>query len=442
MGNWFRTRDKRGQWEYHWGQDEADAVLWQNNGPWMLSYSMDWHEPWRRTDLPNARTAEEALQQAETVLWAKFEEYHELEQAITRFVNNKGDSMKALLIPADPTRRVETVEINGTDDLRKHLGGIPEPTRYDSDALMFVDDSGRINGKAMNARATDYIKQESEAASQDLAGQGDPSYGLFGDVVVVGDGGFAGLRDVPDRLVTRFAPQPEVTRSDTANGVKHERNEDGMLRLPGLSTVSPNWLRAVNEDTNEVRYQYWDGKAEGIVWKEDGRWKMHFTPGDHSEALHVDLGKTRSINKALSRADDVIGMANALPAAESKTITVTNEDLTNVVNLASEIADRTPEEQASLGRLTQQLDGPSLESAELRAEVKEAYAAWQADLSNDELEQDYFDKLTDLDRNLTERGLERGENIDEELPLGTSLGEGRNLDRPSFDRSEGNGYEL
>jgi hypothetical protein len=267
MGNWFRTRDERGQYEYHWGQDEADAVLWQNNGPWMLSYSMDWHEPWRHADLPNAKSAEEALQQAEKVLWTKFEKYHELEQALTGFVNNKGDSMKALLIPADPARKVDVVEISGTDDLRRHLGGIPEPTRYDTDAIMFVSDTGRIDGKPMNARATEYIKNESEAASQGRAGQGDPSYALYGDVVVIGDGGFGGLRDVPDRLVERF---------DTGRSQVYDQRE-------------------------------------------------------------VD---------AVDRFDEEHGVK----------MEVSRWDLRNLVNLANEVEDRRPQEQASLDRLSQSLD--------------------------------------------------------------------------------------
>jgi hypothetical protein len=57
------------------------------------------------------------------------------------------------------------------------------------------------------------------------------------------------------------------------------------------------------------------------------------------------------------------------------------------------------------------------ETVALRAEVKEALAAWGADIDDYELERDYFDKMDRLDINLAERGLERGEDIDEELPL-------------------------
>jgi hypothetical protein len=83
----------------------------------------------------------------------------------------------------------------------------------------------------------------------------------------------------------------------------------------------------------------------------------------------------------------------------------------------------------------QQLDVEA--THELRAETQAAYDAWQQDLQNVELEYDYFEKLTDLDRNLEQRGLERGEDIDEELPL-RSIDElmGRSLDQ-SIEQSLG-----
>ena len=46
-----------------------------------------------------------------------------------------------------------------------------------------------------------------------------------------------------------------------------------------------------------------------------------------------------------------------------------------------------------------------------------AYEAWQNDLQNTELADDYFEKLTDFDRNLEQRGTGKGQTIDEEIPL-------------------------
>ena len=48
----------------------------------------------------------------------------------------------------------------------------------------------------------------------------------------------------------------------------------------------------------------------------------------------------------------------------AETRTVGESDLRNVVNLASEIEDRSPEEQASLDRLTRQLERPAFDRAE------------------------------------------------------------------------------
>jgi hypothetical protein len=106
--------------------------------------------------------------------------------------------MKALLIPADPSRPVELIEITGRDDIRQHVGGLPEPTRYDRDSILFVSDTGRIDGHPMNLRATNYIRMESDAAWE-RGGQltDDPSYGLYGDVVAVGDGDSPGCVTYP-----------------------------------------------------------------------------------------------------------------------------------------------------------------------------------------------------------------------------------------------------
>jgi hypothetical protein len=57
------------------------------------------------------------------------------------------------------------------------------------------------------------------------------------------------------------------------------------------------------------------------------------------------------------------------------------------------------------------------ETVDLRRDVKAAYDEWQSDIDNARLEEAYRDKLTDLDRNLEERGLERGESLDQELPM-------------------------
>jgi hypothetical protein len=72
------------------------------------------------------------------------------------------------------------------------------------------------------------------------------------------------------------------------------------------------------------------------------------------------------------------------------------------------------------------------QTVSLRAEVKDADDAWQADINDRDLEQAYRDKLTELDGNLQERGLERGEDLDQELPwqsLDQSLNRGHHRGR-------------
>jgi hypothetical protein len=124
--------------------------------------------------------------------------------------------MKALLIPADPSRPVELIDISGRDHLRTHVGGLPEATQYDYDAIMFVSDTGRIDGQPIDMRATDYIRRDSEAARQGKMIGIDPSYGLYGEVVVVGNAeqayvtcriGWSNALGPPAtfRLATRFA---------------------------------------------------------------------------------------------------------------------------------------------------------------------------------------------------------------------------------------------
>lgn len=196
--------------------------------------------------------------------------------------------------------------------------------------------------------------------------------------------------------------------------------------------MSDSWQRVVSEE-GVHGFQWSEDRNEAVVWREDGNhWKMHFTQ-DGDEPLHVDLGHTRSVRKALNRADDVIGMYYALPAPEPEQhrprheeetyvlqinnpngngnlymsrdgmendaapiwdtldkAAITNErsahgfaewfkppppglrsvperearardDLQNVINLANEVDDRTPEEQASLDRLSQQIDWQSFD---------------------------------------------------------------------------------
>jgi hypothetical protein len=264
--------------------------------------------------------------------------------------------VKALFIPADPSRPVQVIEVSGRDDLRQHVGGLPEPTRYDHDSLMYVSDTGRIDGQPMNVRATNYIRMESDAAWE-RGGQltDDPTYGLYGDVVVIGGNG-QGLHDVPDRLTTRFGVSPAVDRiGDRIRNGLGDRSEDGMIRIPwfrdrseSYESPSPGWS-VEKTDGRTVYYRtgtQWEGYA--AVWKDRGRWTIDFALDPQSPMFQADLGKTRSVEKALNRADLTI-MSAAVEVHQN------HRDMRTVVNLAAEIEDVTPDEQASIGRLQESL---------------------------------------------------------------------------------------
>jgi hypothetical protein len=263
--------------------------------------------------------------------------------------------VKALLIPADSSRPVQMIEVSGRDDLRQHVGGLPEAARYDYDSLIYISDTGRIDGQPMNVRATDYIRRESEAARQGKMIGIDPSYGLYGATVVVGADEH-GMRDVPDRLITRFngAERERSARSRISDTIR-ERNEDGMIRIPWFKarsetekSPSPNWTME-NADGRTVYYRT---QGEAVVWKDHGLWMMDYAVDPQSPTIHADLGRTRSTEQALHWADMTI-MSARVEVHQSY------EDVRNVVNLAKEVEDRTPQEQASIDRLQEAIDqGP------------------------------------------------------------------------------------
>jgi hypothetical protein len=219
-------------------------------------------------------------------------------------------AVKALLIPVEPSRPVQMIEVSGRDDLRQHVGGLPEATQYDRDSIIYISDTGRIDGHPMNTRATDYIRRESEAARQGKMIGIDPSYGLYGTAVVVGADEH-GLRDVSDRLVSRFM-SPEREQTSTVDKIREairDRNEDGMIRIPWLKdrsksqeSPSPNWTT----EKVDGRTVYYRTQGEAVVWKEHGLWMMDYAVDPQSPTIHADLGRTRSTDLALHWADMTI----------------------------------------------------------------------------------------------------------------------------------------
>jgi Domain of unknown function (DUF3846) len=189
--------------------------------------------------------------------------------------------MKALLIPADPARPVEMIKITGRDDTHRYLGGIAEATRYDHDAVMYVDDVGRINGKPMNTRATDYIVRESEAAKEGRMIGIDPSYGLYGEVVVVGFDGHGGLQDVPDRLVERFGG---LQRKQETTTVRIEDLRQVINMANDIEDVSPEERSALNRIRNTVRDRNEDGMIR-LPWRDKGPYVVQRTDDGSTDYL-------------------------------------------------------------------------------------------------------------------------------------------------------------
>jgi hypothetical protein len=115
----------------------------------------------------------------------------------------------AVLVPADETRpciritlpRVETGAY--WTELGRHVGGTPQPARYDRDALVYVEDQSAWTS-APNRRVTRYIWGHSEASAQHQTDPENPDYWLHGDAVIIGAGTDEDPADVPRRILTHF----------------------------------------------------------------------------------------------------------------------------------------------------------------------------------------------------------------------------------------------
>ena len=111
------------------------------------------------------------------------------------------DTFSALYLPADLDQPVRPVQIRNHADISGLLNGWAEQTRYDRDSVIFVHETGRLDGMAMNERATAYIKTLSDSAKQGRMVDAPQDYGLYGPAVVVGVTEAGDLTDVPQRVV-------------------------------------------------------------------------------------------------------------------------------------------------------------------------------------------------------------------------------------------------
>jgi hypothetical protein len=136
-----------------------------------------------------------------------------------------------------------------------------------------------------------------------------------------------------------------------------DRNEDGMFRFPWhkeqpepVASHHPNWH--ANDDGTAYHWSDGNGVDVFVTREHRNRWHMTYALDHESPTFHADLGKTRHVHTALDRAELVIEDAR-------QQVNQTYEDMRTVVNLAKEVEDRTPEEQASIDRLQEAIDqGP------------------------------------------------------------------------------------
>ena len=84
-------------------------------------------------------------------------------------------------------------------------------------------------------------------------------------------------------------------------------------------------------------------------------------------------------------------------------------------------AEQTASSTSKSAKPEGRLYGAAEQSEAMRTEVREAYDEWMRVTTNWENEREYFYRLDKLDDQLASRGLERGDDLDEEVPLGTSL---------------------
>lgn len=96
--------------------------------------------------------------------------------------------MRAIVIPADPAEpcsEIVTGDPGWHDTLRHLVGGLPEPARYDRDAVLWLSDDSAAS-QPVNSRATAYAFGHSEMAARNGTDPARPPYQLHGTIIVTG----------------------------------------------------------------------------------------------------------------------------------------------------------------------------------------------------------------------------------------------------------------
>ncbi|MET4003908.1 hypothetical protein ABIB48_002646 [Arthrobacter sp. UYCu511] len=109
---------------------------------------------------------------------------------------------RGILIPADQTKPLEVLELNGLKDMQSAVGGLIEAIDIERpDATIFVNEDGKLIGLDQNARATLVLWiHNSRFRGNDI---------LVGDVIIVGQPDDEGdSQDVPAELVDLLLNTP------------------------------------------------------------------------------------------------------------------------------------------------------------------------------------------------------------------------------------------
>jgi hypothetical protein len=120
----------------------------------------------------------------------------------------------ALWIPPDPEQPCELVELGPPGRHKRAieslLGSEYRQMAWDADVETMLQESGELHGRALNFRLNQYLRFESQAA-QEGAFDGVPgAYGVRGYALLTGAEVDHQVTDVPDRMIERFEPVPDI----------------------------------------------------------------------------------------------------------------------------------------------------------------------------------------------------------------------------------------
>jgi hypothetical protein len=296
MGNWSGSNEPD---EYHWSQDEADAVVWKEDNRWKLGFSLDYQSPWVRRDLGPLDSPKQAIRQAEELI-------------------KLGYSTEEYLGHREAAReKIQSVLRNRNED-----GMIRLPWRDKGPYVVQMSQDGQ----------TKYL---SRAGMEDLG----PGFDTIDQAAT-----FENKRDAQHfaGIATRhFEGDIAVVRESEAKAQEVKRL----------------WYRAAHERGGNAWHRESDVEIDGepsysraSIWqnKQTGKWEMEVKEGYGRPWEGQFIGEPDSLEEALTRAEEVF--------QEFEERLRIHEDLRTVINLANEVEDRTVEEQASLERLQRSLE--------------------------------------------------------------------------------------